>query len=664
MKPSDEDLSRAWKAYINERVVLPYVPSLIAESWERCWPLINPYQPIRLRKLNAAHLLATQVSSFELLTIARPVMEDIYQYIEGSNSAVVLVNNAGYVLDLLGDIDVIDRLMEHSMLRGVSLAESDIGTNAFALALLERVPNRVYGAEHFRQVFHLFAEAAAPIFQLTGKPLGALGIVTTKEGYHPHTLGTVVAGARVIEAQRGADWLLAEKNRQFTRINAVLSAISEGILVWDATGRVTHINPAAASLLHLSPNRVMGNQLREWVRFSPTVQRAITQHEPLDDVETELLVAGESLACVLSVRYVRVQDDVKANIAILREIKAVRQFVQRHLRVHTSFTLDSLIGKSPAMERVRRLARTAAKGQAGVLLRGESGTGKNLLARVIHHLSPRRQGPFVIFACASIPKESLLLELLGYDYLPGRESENVGHTSKFELADGGTLFFQDIDTLPLEGQTILLNFLEIGVVKRLEGHRVIEADVRIIAATSAPLEKLVAEGSFRADLFYRLSAFEIVLPPLRKRKQDLTLLIRRNLKRLSEQYGIEFVLAEETMQLLSSYPWPGNVGELESVLARAASQASPSHLISPLHLPDFVRDPKIQTGMLSDAVMPVVSLREVERDTLLRAARLCHGNMTQMANMLGVGRTTVWRRVKKYGIPLEKFRTRAKNVSE
>ncbi len=658
MTPSDGELLRVWKAYISHREVLPGVSPLIAESWERCWPLINPYQPIQLRKLNPTHLLATQVSSFDLLTIARPVMEDIYQYIEGSDSAVVLVNSAAYILDLLGDADVVDRLMDHSMLRGVSLAESDIGTNAFALALLERVPNRVYGAEHFRQVFHNFAEVAAPIFHLTGKPLGALGIVTLKENYHLHTLGVVVAGARAIEAQRGADRLLVEKNRQFTRLNAILSSISEGILVWDVEGRVTHVNPAAAELLHLSPSTLMGNRLREWIRFSPAIQQAIEMQSPLDDVETEIHVTGKALACVLSVRYVRVQGDVKATIAILREVKAVRQLVQRHLGAHTSFTLDNLIGPSPAMKRVRRLARTAAKARASVLLRGESGTGKNLLARAIHHLSPRHQGPFVIFACASIPKELLLPELLGYDYLPSREVENLSRPSKFELADGGTLFFQDVDTLPLEGQTILLNFLEIGVVKRLESNRAIEADVRIIAATSAPLEKLVAEGSFRADLFYRLSAFEIVLPPLRRRKQDLAPLIQRNLAQLSEQYGIEFRLADETMQQLLSYPWPGNVGELESVLSRAAGQASPSHLISPLHLPDFVLHPKIQTGMLPEAVAPVTSLREVERDTLLRAARLCHGNMTQMAKMLGVGRTTVWRRVKKYGIPLEKFRTR------
>jgi transcriptional activator for dhaKLM operon len=192
-------------------------------------------------------------------------------------------------------------------------------------------------------------------------------------------------------------------------------------------------------------------------------------------------------------------------------------------------------------------------------------------------------------------------------------------------------------------------------VQRLGSKRAIEVDVHVIASTSEDLEKRVAEGSFRGDLFYRLSPYEIWLPPLKQRMRDIPALIERILNRLSRQHDRPLELAPEARSLRQDYAWPGNIRELEGVLERATIQAGSSRLIVPMHLPQFIRYPQARPSG-DGQVTRVPSLAEVEREAILQAARLCHGNVTRMAKMLGIGRTTVWRRLKNLDIPLAQFR--------
>ncbi len=655
MSPSPVDLLfEAWKAFTTRHKVPPppQVSPWIAESWERCRVLLDPHRPMRLQRLTEDHLLAAQVSHFALLSIARPIMEDIYQFIENSHTNVVLVNSAGYVLDAVGDTGVIAENVRPEQLRGLSLAESEIGTNAFGLSIIERIPISVRGAEHFRQAFHIFGDAAAPIFDISGKLLGALGILTSAENFHPHTLGLAVAGARAIEAQRQTDQLLAEQNSQLGRLNAILDTISEGILVWNAEGVVIHTNPAATELLGINRTRLMGDPLEAHVRLPEFVQEAIKAQKPLTDVEVELISAGKPLHCVLSLRFVHATEQKQAVVAILRGAATVRRLIQRQTSAQTDFTLTDFSGTSPAIQKVQRLAQNAAAARAPILLRGEAGTGKNLLARAIHNQSPQRDGPFLVYACRSVPAELSLAELSGYaqDFF---HDHPEGRPSKFELAEGGTLYFQNVDALPLEAQSVLLNYLELGIIQRMGSSRPLEVEVRIIASSAVPLEKRVAEDSFLADLFYRLSAFEIVLPPLRERKGDLPLLTQQILQRLERQYRHPFRLHPETLEIFQRYPWPGNVRELETVLTRAAVQVSPQEEITPDHIPAHIRHN--QNQILAHNGEKAVSLEQAKREAFLRAAQASRGNLTQMAKILGVGRTTVWRQVKRYNIPLEKF---------
>ncbi|WP_083461823.1 sigma-54-dependent Fis family transcriptional regulator [Thermanaerothrix daxensis] len=644
-----EQLYDAWHAFITRHIVMPQVRPIIAASWRRCWARVDPYTSLKPPRLSDQHLFSMQVNYFELMAIARPVMEDIYQYIENSNSAVLFTNSVGYLLDWVGDPGMLATLESMQIEPGTLLAESELGTNAIGVALLEREPVQVVGYEHFCQPLHDFGWAAAPVFDISGKLLGALGVVTRVSNFHPYALGMVVAGARAIEAQRQSDQLLEEQNSQLAGINAILASINEGILAWNTEGIVIHANPTAAEILKVPQESLMGAHLDAFVKFPPYVLDALHRQIPVSDLEVQLSVLGETVSCLLSLQYVRGRRGLRAILAVLRPLKSLREYVQRQVGSPT-FDLQNLIGESPAIRRVRRLARSAAAARGCVLIRGESGTGKNLLARAIHYHSPRSHGPFVVFACTAVPSELVLPELLGVERGVG---EGISHASKFELADGGTLFFQDVEALPLEAQSVLLNYLELGIIQRIGSRKPIEVDVRIIASSSANLEHLVAEGNFRADLFYRLSLFEIVLPPLRERKQDLELLIEQVLQRLARQLGHPLSLSKDTLAILRAHSWPGNVRELESVLTRAAVQASPSQIIMPAHLPP------LQTS--TDAGVPMwmpnlPRLEEIERQAILQAAQQCHGNVSQMARLLGVGRTTLWRHLRRMNISLDSYR--------
>ena len=647
------DIKVAWGKYTSGHNLLPWVPPLIGKSWERCWPSMLPKAPATLAKLSNKHLLSAQVAYFELLSIARPIIEDIYQYIEGSDSALLICNSAGYVLDMLGDTSMLDFLSKNSVQNGSLLSESEMGTNAFGLALRERIPVQIRGAEHYRAQYHVLAGAAAPIFDLTGHSLGALGIFNYDDSFHPHTLGMAVAGARAIEGQRQSDILLWEQNNNVAKLNAILANIVEGILVWNTEGILIHANQAASEQFELSMDMLMGHRMEEFVDFPSFLQQAVKDRKPITDVEVSLKVGRRFVDCIISLRFVRSGRNVQAIIMLLRPTSEVRKLIQRQIGVQAPFTLEQYVGKTPKVRNMYRLAKKAAAARASVFISGDSGTGKSFLAHAIHRQSPRCDGPFLIFSCASIPTEMIMLELLGHENQPG-VSDAGNRPSKFELADGGTLFFQDVHALPQAAQAALLNVLEFGFVQRIGASRPIEVDVRVIAASDAKLEKLVAEKSFRPDLYYRLSPFEIHLPTLREYASDIPQLAEYILERISRQRNHPFKISDSVIAALQAYHWPGNIRELETVLESAAVQARLSDQIELVHLPEFILKAR-EWGSIYSPGETLANLEEMERQAILNAARLWGGNTTQMSKALGIGRTTLWRKLKKYSISIDQL---------
>ena len=307
----------------------------------------------------------------------------------------------------------------------------------------------------------------------------------------------------------------------------------------------------------------------------------------------------------------------------------------------------SIVGSSPEMEKVFATVRKVADTDAAVFITGESGTGKELIARSIHANSSRRDAPFVAINCSAIPRDLLESELFGHTKgaFTGAIKDKIG---KFQLADGGTIFLDEVGELLLELQPKLLRVLQEKEVEPLGGTKPSKLDVRVISATSLYIDKAIAEGTFREDLYYRLSVIPIHLPPLRERRKDITLLIKYfSLKHGSDKISFE----KEAIEVLTNFSWPGNVRELENTIERLLIMRS-SDVISVSDLPDKFRENSIQKNGVVRLPDEGYSLEQLEREIVIEALERNAWNQTAAARFLRIPRHTLIYRIEKYNIEI------------
>ncbi len=323
----------------------------------------------------------------------------------------------------------------------------------------------------------------------------------------------------------------------------------------------------------------------------------------------------------------------------------------RYLQEATQPRLEDLIGSSPAMQRLFEQIRRVAASDAAVLVSGETGSGKELVARAIHRLSNRRERLFVPVNCAAIPRDLLESELFGHvkGAFTGAAEDREG---KFELADGGTLFLDEIGDMPLELQAKILRVLEEGRLARVGSNREIVVDVRVISATHRDLERAVAEQTFRQDLYYRLNVIELKLPPLRERPEDIPLLAEYFLARSAARMGRPpLVLEADAMELLASYPWPGNVREMRNVCERLTVLAEQGNVTADvvLQLVDLPAEaPPAGTPATANSTL-AEAVAEAEIAAIRAALEQTGGNKAQAARRLGISERNLWYKIKKYG---------------
>ncbi len=309
---------------------------------------------------------------------------------------------------------------------------------------------------------------------------------------------------------------------------------------------------------------------------------------------------------------------------------------------------EIVVGQSEAMKSIFSLVDKVADSDATVLLRGETGTGKEIIARAIHKQSPRRDKPFICVDCSAFPESLLESELFGHEKsaFTGAGSRVLG---RFELADKGTLFLDEVGEIIPKVQVKLLRFLQNREFERLGGAKTIRSDVRVIAATNRDLSKAINEKVFRTDLYYRLNVVPIFIPPLRRRKEDIPLFVDHFIRKYSIRMGKKVErMSKEALDLLINYSWPGNIRELENIIERAII-ISGEKIVVPEHLPReiFGVSPQIETGS-----MPKVkgSLWDMEKDLIQRALEGAGWNQTKAAQYLGISRDNLRYRMKKYGI--------------
>ena len=679
MKPTDypirrDILKQFWFSFMKTGQAKPTGnlnpdPEVI-RSWQRCAPRLDPRQPPRRVTMKAQAMQTILKTHENLMMMARPFLEDIYQFLEGAYCGIIITDGAGCILDIEGDIAsvlvapdptttrgrwsqthplVIEKLAA-GMKKGTMWSESHMGTNAIGLVMLTAMPVQVVGAEHYIEAYHPLASSAAPIHDANGRIIGIISIIEPVLAVTRHSLSLVMAAARAIANQMQAEMYLHEANYRLSEMRTILEVIHEGVITWDANGNISHINAMAAEMLQLNPASILGRSYQDVIQFTPELQQAIDNQQELLDVETSLQAQGNDVACLVSLRPVSYGDSKSASfVAMLRPIEQVRKLVHQQVGTQALLTLDDMLNQSTAMRTVMRQARIAARGTAPALLRGEGGVGKNHLARAIHNDSERGDKPFFTLNCRAIPHELMITEFLGH----AQDAHSNGRPSKFELAHGGTLMFDQIESLSLEMQSALLHVIETGHVMRLGSLRPIPVDVRIIAATAVDLEKLVAEGLLLSHLYYRFGVFNINLPPLRERPEDIPLLSERFLARISERDGQAAWIDDEATAVLRRYPWPGNVRELESTLERALHH-SKDNTIHVANLPEVIHKGRVLSS--SPHAEPVLTAVEAEREAIIRAGYAYQGQLTEMAKSLGIGRTTLWRKMKRYNLAPDQFK--------
>jgi len=332
----------------------------------------------------------------------------------------------------------------------------------------------------------------------------------------------------------------------------------------------------------------------------------------------------------------------------LRELE--RENEQLRARLVAGAGFEGVVGTSAAMRAVFERVRTVAPTEATILIEGESGTGKERIAQAVHQESQRSDGPFVALSCAALPESLLEAELFGHEQGAFTDARRA-RKGRFEQADGGTFFLDDIDDMPLGVQVKLLRVLQERTVERVGGGESIEVDIRVLAATKAPLRELVREGRFREDLYYRIQVVPIELPPLREREGDIPPLFAHLLERHGG--GRSYEISGATMRALERYPWPGNVRELENAVQRAVALAGDR---SALVLEDLLpQDPRWRSAIeVHEELRP---LREVvkaaERAHLERALEATGGHRSQTAELLGISRKVLWEKLKEHGLGKE-----------
>ncbi|MFL9946688.1 propionate catabolism operon regulatory protein PrpR [Paraburkholderia agricolaris] len=450
-----------------------------------------------------------------------------------------------------------------------------------------------------------------------------------------------------------------QKESKRVRLNTIVAHLRDGVAAFDDAGQLEAINPAMLDLLGLDREQDVAAQLTRTVGplLRETLEHGMPVEERIEQIGGRALIVncmpiveqGLRSGSVLTVQDALVAQRIDRS---LRTSQRPKHLVARH-------HLDDLVGNSPALERVRRLARAGAAHDATVLLSGESGTGKELVAQGIHNASRRRGNPFVAFNCAALPEGLIESELFGHEEGAFTGARRGGKPGLFEIAHTGTIFLDEIGEMPAALQSRLLRVLQEREVMKLGAGRATPVDVRVIAATHRDLHALVAQGVFRADLYFRLNLLQIALPPLRERRGDIAQLARHVLERSALQYGLSEAALERVLTFLTPlfehYAWPGNVRELENLLARAAiylnNSAGEEWQDLQAVFPEFGRMRQVAAdgdGTMDHALLtgdaPVRG--SPTPGDLKRALEQAGGNRAAASRALGIGRTTLWRLMK------------------
>lgn len=639
---------RQARACLERGQVLPsgLLHPVVERSWRRSQGAgLAPWRMAQAPHLAAPLLREAQDRRRDLVTRARPVMEYLHAQTRGSGSMVILADERGLLLETLGDADFLSRAERVALMPGASWHENHRGTNAIGTALAESAAVSVHGGEHFLDQNSFLTCTAAPVVAPDGHLVGVLDISGHHRSRHPHTAGLVSAAAHMIENR-----LFEVRHGTALRLHLHpqpdgIGTLAEGLVAVDGDGRICGVNRAALALLGLTHTR-LGERLEAVLDTTTACLMDLVRQGggPLA-VQTAagqtLFLRAEGLAPSSSSS--GASSPASSSGASSSGAGTAPAAVRSPRRAGAAGdALAALDSGDPQMAQAIDRARRVAGKDIALLVMGESGSGKEVFARAVHDSSPRAKAPFVAVNCAALPEHLIEAELFGYAPGAFTGARRDGAPGRIRQAQGGTLFLDEIGDMPAGLQTRLLRVLQDRQVVPLGGGKAVAVDFALIAATHQPLKQAVADGRFRADLYYRLNGLTLTVPPLRARSDRLAL-AGRVLAGLAPDSGI--TLSDPVAAAFDRYGWPGNLRQMANVLRTAVALLDPGDTrIHWHHLPDDVAEEMRSPDAAHTAADG--DLRSLSLDLMERTVAACGGNMSRAAQRLGISRNTLYRRLR------------------
>ncbi len=423
----------------------------------------------------------------------------------------------------------------------------------------------------------------------------------------------------------------------------IIDTISAGIMASDSNGNIKAVNKHMTDMFGYTEKKLKQMKAYELFDSWDDVFKVVSTGDSFLGEDVFVNSLKNVLQYNLSVYPVHDgKNNLNGMVYVFKEVKRVRKLANKIVGRQAIYTFDKIIGQNKKFFKTIEFAKQIADSRSTILITGESGTGKEVFAQSIHNYGDRREESFIPLNCGAIPKNLIESELFGYDEGAFTGAKKSGHPGKFEIADGGTIFLDEIGEMPLDMQTRLLRVIEEGTVSRIGSTKEIVVDVRIIASTNKNLAKEVKRGNFRKDLFFRLNVLPLRLPSLRERRDDIPLLIEYFMNRISKRINKKmFPIPEDYMKKLVHYDWPGNVRELENLVEL---------MLNTGEICDIGTKEKqdVQADFPYETKGADFNLENVERRYISRAMRYFNGNITKSAKALGIGRNTLYRKIRKY----------------
>lgn len=609
------------------------VRNFVLDSWLRCRAYFSPQTRPAPRTLHGRELEKRVRDNAFVIHNATPIMHSVFALLKGPDAGIKGINCSVFITD--SDGVTLKMLSDGTMplQEGFVFDERGIGTNSVYCCILNRYIATIYGFEHYFEDFAPYVASASPLITEDGSVHGAFGVLLHCEEYDLSIKAMSDVAAKAISSLMNAG--IHKSQREF-----LLDHIDDAIIYTTEQHKILTFNHQSREFF---PEIKEMDDLTAHVQFPDDFLQRLRANESLSNTYVTIKNSlRKSASFYATVNY----DQFRGATLILRRARKVRELATQVAARGAVYRFDDILGESPALLQTKERARKAAGGDMTTLITGESGTGKELFAHAIHNAGSRADKPFLVVNCGALPQSLVQSELFGYEEGTFTGASLRGKAGKFELADGGTIFLDEIGELPLDVQANLLRFMQSGEISKIGAAQPQMVNVRVIAATNRDLQTLAAQGRFREDLFYRLNAFPIRIPPLRERQGDAVLLAEHFAHAFSvAAKGRPCPLSAASRENIAACAWPGNVRELEYCIQLHVNLME-GHIIDIPALPSKLPDQP-------DGV-PVEGFEtqknSFERRLIVESLKACGGDVRQVSAHLNIPVSTLYSKIKKHGL--------------